>query len=133
MATRYRQDAHQSLEQYKGLSDQLAKLEERLRGMADKAQALEKENSSLRSQVSKGQSELHAKEAVIDRLEQQCRDLTKLRDSGKDLVKQEVEKMEEEIRKERKEHEKSLKEALAKVKEFEGQLSRVRSEALELR
>ena len=101
--------------------------------MADKAQALEKDNSSLRSQVSKAQSELHAKDSVIDRLEQQCRDLAKMRDSGKDLVKQEVDKMEEEIRRERKEHEKSLREALAKVKEFEGQLTRVRNEALELK
>lgn len=57
----------------------------------------------------------------------------KARDSGKDLVKQEVDKMEEEIKRERKDHEKSLREALAKVKEFEGQLIRVRNEALELK
>lgn len=37
MASRYRQDANSSLEQYKALSDSLGKQEERLRGIADKA------------------------------------------------------------------------------------------------
>lgn len=49
------------------------------------------------------------------------------------MVRQEVEKMEEDIKRERRDHEKALREAQARAKEFEGQLNRIRTEALELR
>ena len=53
LAGRYRQDSHHSIEQFKTLTDSLTKHEERLRTLTDRSQALEKENASLRTQLSK--------------------------------------------------------------------------------
>lgn len=74
-------------DKFKSVSDQIQKNEDKLATVTEKVIHLEKDNANLKGRVSSQQSELSQKEQLIDKLEQQKRDLDRIISSGKDFDK----------------------------------------------